>query len=113
MFGFSPSPGQKLRPLRTHEVHPSGGPGHHVVRLGLGPGERPEHQVLQAEGGRGEGRVRQAHGEEEEGVERQTPVSTGHLSKDFEGRLWSRDRVPLGCDRTAFFFLYSCTLVGG
>lgn len=62
------SAGQKLWPLRTHQVHPPGGPGHHVLRLGLGPGERPEQQVLQAEGGGREGRVRQAHHQEEEAL---------------------------------------------
>lgn len=51
------SKGQKLWPVWSHQVHPPGGPGHHVVRLGLGSGERSEQQVLQAEGGRREGRV--------------------------------------------------------
>lgn len=64
----SSPPGQKLWSVWTHQVHPPGGPGHHVVRLRLGPGERPEQQVLQAEGSRREGRVRAAHGEEEEGL---------------------------------------------
>lgn len=68
-----PSSGQKLWSVWTHQIHPPGGPGHHVVRLGLGPGERSEQQVLQAEGGGREGRVRPAHSEEEEDLNQTSP----------------------------------------
>lgn len=64
-----PPSGQKLWPFWTHQVHSPGGPGHHIVWLGLGPGQRSEQQVLQAEGSRREGRLRPAHREEEEDLE--------------------------------------------
>lgn len=65
-LSVNPPAGEKLWSVWTHQVHPPGGPGHHVLRLRLGPGEHPKQQVLQAEGSRGEGRVRSAHHQEEE-----------------------------------------------
>lgn len=73
------SKGQKLWAVWTHQVHPPGGPGHHVVRLGLGPGERSEQQVLQAEGGRREGRVWPAHSQEEEDLRWETDLTRSSL----------------------------------
>lgn len=88
----SPPPGQELWPVWTHQVHPPGGPGHHVVRLRLGPGERPEQQVLQAEGGRREGRVRAAHGEEEEGLS--WGAQTDSASASFRDCISRRRSLP-------------------
>lgn len=52
------SPGEELWALGSDQVHTPGGPGHHILRLGLGPGECPEHQVLQAESSRRARRLR-------------------------------------------------------
>lgn len=96
-----PRKGQELWSFWTHQVHPPGGPGHHVIRLGLGSGERSEQQVLQAEGGRREGRVRPAHGEEEEDLrceKRTSPESLETVQRaccifflDF--MLWKENRL--------------------
>jgi len=109
--------GQKLWPFWTHQVHSSGGPGHHVVRLRLGTGERPEHQVFQAEGGRGEGRVRQAHGEEEEGLKpehrrHRPPQAYATALKTLNGPFGSHNCAPLRCisrnSILVFLWLNSC-----
>lgn len=65
--------GQELWALRADKVHALSGPGHDLLRLSLGPGECPEHQVLQTEGSWCAGCLREAIRQETEDHLRERP----------------------------------------